>query len=347
MNISDLKKKLRAKTSWPDMLVFLGVLAAIAGTCWVLIEACAIKKELIENAMVVLPRESSDSSTAGHDDGDVSSGLYQFILRPREFNHIKEFLVKASVLIALLSSIAALIFWYYSRLKLDLSRKAKFRRETHDRYRFLAEGPPSIGIVRFNLREGRFADCNRAAFSMIGRSRADFIGQPAKKIIHPDDIAFFQARLERLLAGKKNLEFTVRMEDVSTGRIKDIAWHVSRLIQPDSEPEAIAILTDVTEKRQAEEERLEKERLAGVLEMAGAAAHELNQPLQAVNGFIWLLLEKEEFSDLSLNTVRKLQEEVERMTRIGQKISNISRYRVKDYVGHTKIIDIDEAASTD
>ena len=37
-------------------------------------------------------------------------------------------------------------------------------------------------------------------------------------------------------------------------------------------------------RRQLEEERLRRERLQGVIEMAGAACHELNQPLQALSG---------------------------------------------------------------
>jgi hypothetical protein len=43
-------------------------------------------------------------------------------------------------------------------------------------------------------------------------------------------------------------------------------------------------------RRQLEEERLQRERLEGVIEMAGAACHELNQPLQTLFGYCHLLL---------------------------------------------------------
>ncbi|HSB05038.1 MAG TPA: hypothetical protein VLK23_07550, partial [Thermodesulfobacteriota bacterium] len=47
-------------------------------------------------------------------------------------------------------------------------------------------------------------------------------------------------------------------------------------------------------RRQLEEVRLQRERLQGVIEMAGAACHELAQPLQTLSGYSYLLL-----SDLS------------------------------------------------
>ena len=115
---------------------------------------------------------------------------------------------------------------------------------------------------------------------------------------------------------------------------------------PNTEPEAIAMVLDVTHKIKAEEERLEKERLAGVLEMAGATAHELNQPLQVVSGIAWMMLSKLDKDDPNYTRAEKIYKEVERMTNIAQKISAISSYKVKKYVGKTRIIDIEKAAAT-
>ena len=48
---------------------------------------------------------------------------------------------------------------------------------------------------------------------------------------------------------------------------------------------AFGVIRDISHRKQAEIERLQKEKLQGVLEMAGAACHELNQPLQVVSGY--------------------------------------------------------------
>jgi hypothetical protein len=44
----------------------------------------------------------------------------------------------------------------------------------------------------------------------------------------------------------------------------------------------MGITRDITERRRAEEEAKRREKLQGVLEMAGAVCHELNQPLQVL-----------------------------------------------------------------
>ncbi|MBU0971956.1 MAG: PAS domain S-box protein, partial [Proteobacteria bacterium] len=44
----------------------------------------------------------------------------------------------------------------------------------------------------------------------------------------------------------------------------------------------IATVTDISQRKAAEKETYERERLQGVLEMAGAVCHEINQPLQAI-----------------------------------------------------------------
>ena len=46
----------------------------------------------------------------------------------------------------------------------------------------------------------------------------------------------------------------------------------------------MASFLGITENKRAEEERLTRKKLEGVLEMAGAACHELNQPLMSASG---------------------------------------------------------------
>ena len=50
--------------------------------------------------------------------------------------------------------------------------------------------------------------------------------------------------------------------------------------------------TTIDELNQAENERTEKQRLQGVVEMAGAVCHELNQPIQTISGFAELIMMK-------------------------------------------------------
>jgi len=97
-------------------------------------------------------------------------------------------------------------------------------------------------------------------------------------------------------------------------------------------------------RRQLEEERLQREKLQGVLEMAGAACHELNQPLQVLSVYSYGLLgDLPEDSPLS-EKMKKMKEEIDHLGQITIKIMNVTRYETKEYIEGNKIIDIDKAS---
>ncbi len=299
------------------------LVSCLLGTIWVLKDVYSLSSFI-------------DAFSAG---SPPSSGLLPL------FQDIQDFLLLSSCLILLLSFSLAFCLWYFINRQIKIVRASALIRKSHERYRFFTEGPPSIGIVRFDLIDFRVRDANRAALRLFDLSRGEITGRRLTSLIAPDDRKTFLQTMADLQAGKRNAETIVKIN----GEIQEntyISWHISSLRVPNSEPEAIAIVLDVTHKVKAQEEKLEKERLAGVLEMAGATAHELNQPLQVVSGITWMMLQKLDKSDPNYEKAEKIFQEVERMSDIAKKISAISSYKVKKYVGKTRIIDIDRAASS-
>ncbi|MCG8550310.1 MAG: response regulator [Desulfobacterales bacterium] len=84
----------------------------------------------------------------------------------------------------------------------------------------------------------------------------------------------------------------------------------------------------------------EREKLQGVLEMAGAVCHELNQPLQIVLGYAEMLLEEEDNNSDTLTTIKK---EIDRIGELTRRIMKITRYQAKPYL-ESRIIDIDQSS---
>jgi K+-sensing histidine kinase KdpD len=103
--------------------------------------------------------------------------------------------------------------------------------------------------------------------------------------------------------------------------------------------------TAMKKRRQLEEERLQRERLQGVLEMAGAACHELAQPLQTLSGYSHLLLTDLPEDNPQFGEIKKIKETVDQLGRITKKIMHITRYETKEYIEGYNIIDIDKASS--
>jgi len=98
------------------------------------------------------------------------------------------------------------------------------------------------------------------------------------------------------------------------------------------------------ELRKTQEKLIEKEKESAVVEMAGAASHELNQPLTAILGNLQLVMTKLPAGDPLTEKLNKVLNQVERMVEIVKKIGQITRYRTKQYAENVKIVDIDKSS---
>jgi PAS domain S-box-containing protein len=102
----------------------------------------------------------------------------------------------------------------------------------------------------------------------------------------------------------------------------------------------IAVTRDITHRKLAEQERLGREKLQGVLETAGATCHEMNQPLQNIFFMLDELIE----NGYDNETIFEIRRQIERIKQITSKLENITTYETKDYIQGTKIIDLDKAS---
>lgn len=121
--------------------------------------------------------------------------------------------------------------------------------------------------------------------------------------------------------------------------------------------EGMMLLTmrDVTEDRatarllaETRERLIETEKRAAMMEVAGAAAHELNQPLTSVMTSIALLRRRLGGGpDVPAKVMETIELEAERMASIIRRLSKLTEYSTKSYVGTARIIDLDGGASTE
>ena len=99
-----------------------------------------------------------------------------------------------------------------------------------------------------------------------------------------------------------------------------------------------------TEHNRAEQQQLQRERLQGVLEMAGAVCHELNQPMQVIVAYCGLLSGDISQDSASYAYIEKIQQELDRIEEVTKKLMRVTTYQTKEYVEGIKIIDIDRAS---
>jgi PAS domain S-box-containing protein len=211
----------------------------------------------------------------------------------------------------------------------------------------------SVDAIIATDMEQRVVLFNPSAERISGHHVSDVLGN-----IKLEDLlgrASTQLVMQRLLApehgGKGRLEPTMLdLLDIHGTRIP-VQLSASLIYEQGAPSAIVLIFADLRDRIRVEERLIEaQKKLAftekqGVLaELAGTAAHELNQPLTSMMAYAELLLRQSEPDSPAAKAARVLIREAERMAEIVRKIGKITRYETTSYVGHQKIFDLDRAA---
>ena len=136
---------------------------------------------------------------------------------------------------------------------------------------------------------------------------------------------------------------------------KDVFWLKDEAVIEEFKEDKVFLsrgcLTIVTKEMEAEAAHEQEEgaclargKLQGVLEMAGAVCHELNQPVMAISGYADIIAMKISDDDPLQEKLSKLKDQALRVGSITQKLMKIVKYKTKPYANGEKIIDIEAAA---
>jgi CheY-like chemotaxis protein len=117
--------------------------------------------------------------------------------------------------------------------------------------------------------------------------------------------------------------------------------------KPVGKTELMARIRSVLTHKMLLTQLIEEKKLQGVLEMAGAVCHEMNQPLHVIAGYSDLLMSNMPEDDSRYDYISEIMEHVKRMELITNKLMNITQYKTCDYIAGTKIVDIDKASDSD
>ena len=123
--------------------------------------------------------------------------------------------------------------------------------------------------------------------------------------------------------------------EITTYPLKDASGQVTRIIH---------LSRDITLRKGLEHQLREKEKLSGMLELAGGASHEINQPLTVIVSGLKQLIKRLQHSAPEHELAQMILSNAERLAKISERLAQITRYASKDYVAGKRIIDLDEAS---
>ena len=190
--------------------------------------------------------------------------------------------------------------WY-----LDLARAARGRaeeesRQSEERFRTLFEQAP-IGIALIDSLSGRIREVNAKYADIVGRSREAIATLDWMRITHAEDVQKDLDQMARLNAGEIDrfqMDKRLLREDgfVVWIRMTIVPLQVGKALSPCH----LAMIEDVTERKQVEEEQqrlygqlFKAQRMDSLGSLAGGVAHDMNNVLGAILGLASAHLETE------------------------------------------------------
>ncbi|MBN2244843.1 MAG: PAS domain-containing protein [Candidatus Aminicenantes bacterium] len=192
--------------------------------------------------------------------------------------------------------------------------------------------------------QSRLIDISPAGLDFFGIKREEFIGKFFREYIvyryHPLFINFFSDILK-----------TSTKEEIFVLKDKNGFEHCfefkAALEKKKGKPSHISFLAwDITKRIKYQKELLNRQRLKGVLEMAGGIAHNLNQPLMILNNLLEEISCGLKPEDHIFFKIKRMSDQINKLNLIAKKIGTIAKYEAMDYVGGETIVDIDKASLT-
>jgi PAS domain S-box-containing protein len=206
-------------------------------------------------------------------------------------------------------------------------------------------------IVAADLK-GTIILYNKGAERIYARKSEEVVGRLHVSKLYPEGVAKEVMRRIRSseYGGVGRLESMHSAAVDKEGNVIPISLSAAMIYEHGVPTATVGIFTDLREKIQAEErlaqvqKKLEvSEKQALLAELAGTAAHELNQPLTSVMGYGELLIRRLPAGTPERNAAQVIMQEAERMANLVRRIGKITRYETKSYVGDQRILDLDRA----
>ncbi len=177
----------------------------------------------------------------------------------------------------------------------------------------------SDGIFVFDVRN-RLLEVNPAALKIIGMDK-NIVG---KRIDYLTTLSPVLERLSSIGFGSVELPLSVSGEERF--------YELEKVTMRDNQEQQVgwlAILHDITERKEMQERLIAQGRLASMGELTSGIAHELNNPLASVIGFSELLLKRDLPTDIEAD-LNIISSEAERAARIVDNLLTFARKQPED-----------------
>ena len=189
---------------------------------------------------------------------------------------------------------------------------------------------------------GIITDVNKQMEALTGSTRDELIGAPFKNYFTDPERA--EAAIKLVLSEKKvtNYELTARARD---GKTTVVSYNATTFYDRERMLQGVfAAARDVTERKRFEQALFDSEKLAATGRLAASIAHEINNPLEAIQNALYLLVKRIPEDDPNAKFLAIAMKETERMSRILRQM--LGFYRPAEDLAPTDLNALIEEAET-
>jgi PAS domain S-box-containing protein len=175
-------------------------------------------------------------------------------------------------------------------------------RVSRENYKLLVDNQADM-VVKLDS-EDRFLFVSPSTVKKIGVPEADILGHKTSEFVHPDDTHLLEALIQARKSGQDDLgNLVVRLKNFD-GWVWT-SWAGSAIRNAEGQVQALVIVgRDITQQREMESRLRQGQKMQAVGQLAGGVAHDFNNIIQAILGYLGFVKEglppdSESYQDLT------------------------------------------------
>ena len=181
---------------------------------------------------------------------------------------------------------------------------------------------------------------SRSAAQLTGRSREELVGLDIAQFHSQGGADGWKQATER-----NDSEHSIYEDMLQLGNDRQlpVEWTTASFTVG-SETYYIGVARDLTDRKAADERRMETERLQTLLEISGGAAHEINQPLTAILGYSEMAMDALDKEHQAYSYQKHIADASVRISNILKRMQAIREYRTRPYANGHQIVDFERSS---
>ena len=245
--------------------------------------------------------------------------------------YIRQFLLQGLVIFAILLGGGTILFYenrWSAALKEEVNRKTAALKKSNDElakseklYKSLVESAED-SILTVNPHN-EIISINRFGAKFFGYTPMGIIGKPVTAIFPGFAGQTLTEKIDQVFSSKIGCHIPLQMESSNTSYSLNV--NLTPIFEDENISSVLVMVHDVSMTRKIEEQMFHTEKLASIGQLSAGVAHEINNPLAIILGYLDMLLEKTDEKTQEFKILKTIERQGNNCKKIVENLMAFSR----------------------